>query len=83
MNKIYKNIVLMGLVLFSVSLGSTKTAGNYRIITGKSVSAFTVTVKPNGRTSIEEKCYSIKDDQPLKKRSHKRRRKVRRPREGR
>ena len=83
MNKNYKNIILMGFVVLSFSFGNTKNDDKSRIITGKSVSYFAVTVKPNGRTSIEEKCYGIADDQPLKKRSHKRRRKVRRPREGR
>jgi len=83
MNKIFKNIVLLGFVVFSLAHGNTKNAGDSRIITGKSVSTFTVTTKPNGRTSLEENYFSIMDDESLKKRSHKRRRKVRRPREGR
>tara|TARA_Y100001935_G_scaffold30569_1_gene23939 strand:- start:574 stop:810 length:237 start_codon:yes stop_codon:yes gene_type:complete len=40
-------------------------------------------LKKTKRTDIIKKSYATDSDEPLKKRSHKRRRKIRRPRQGR
>ena len=83
MNKLYKNIMLFGLIVVSMSFANIKGLGGVRVVTGNDVGSFALNENSKGRTAIEDKYYNTNDNETIKKRSHKRRRKVRRPREGR
>ena len=68
-------------LLIMISFVFTNTKELY-VYSGESVINLSPVTK-NKRVDIINKTYSTDSDEPLKKRSHKRRRKIRRPRQGR
>ena len=83
MNKLFKNITLLVFLIASFSFANIGNSKVSRVITGKAVASFALSKGTSARTAIEEKIYNSHENDTIKKRSHKRRRKVRRPREGR
>ena len=77
-----KNILktyILSFLLFSFAFTSTK---EIYIYSGDAVISLS-SQKMSKRVDIIKNIYITNDDEPIKKRSHKRRRKVRRPRQGR
>ncbi len=76
-------ITVMFILTGSIVFCGTRSAKTSRIITGKSAVLLSPVVGENKRAVFEERYFSTQENDTIKKRSHKRRRKVRRPREGR
>ena len=70
-----KNILILTLIFFSISFAKEIYSGEEAISLSPK--------KSSKRVDLIAKTYSTEDDNIIKKRSHKRRRKVRRPRQGR
>ena len=70
-----KNILILTLIFFSFSFAKEIYSGEEAISLSPK--------KSSKRVDLIVKTYSTEDDNIIKKRSHKRRRKVRRPRQGR
>ena len=83
MTRINTKITVLMILTFSVILCGTKVVGSNSILTGKNAVALSPTEGANKRVVFEERFFSTNENDTIKKRSHKRRRKVRRPREGR
>ena len=71
--------ISMSLIIFSFVLSNTNEMPVY---SGDAVISLSP-VKKTKRIDIIKKTFATDSDEPLKKRSHKRRRKIRRPRQGR
>ena len=76
-------ITVLMIFTFSVVLCGTRVTGSNLVLTGKSAVSLPLKEGANKRVVFEERYFLINENDTIKKRSHKRRRKVRRPREGR
>ena len=76
-------IILSMFFTFSIVLCGERVAGSNLVLTGKNAVSFPLKEGVNKRVVFEERSFSTNENDTIKKRSHKRRRKVRRPREGR
>ena len=72
-------ILSMSLIIFSFVFSNTNEMSIY---SGDAVISLSP-IKKTKRVDVIKKTFATDSDEPLKKRSHKRRRKIRRPRQGR
>ena len=77
-----KNILKLFVLIISLMVFALANAKEAYIYSGDAVIALSPN-KSSKRIDIIEKTYATNDENIIKKRSHKRRRKVRRPRQGR
>ena len=80
MKTIYKQIIT--LFVFSFVFSAQIETNSFSILYGDNLIKLSPLNDLNSRSSFEQKEYKT-DNYTIKKRSHKRRRKIRRPREGR